>query len=128
MNQGLRGVVLAAVVIAALLGAYLGLDGLTIGEPQAATPGEMRLVVADIAPGAEVPTFRVSEGATGEIRILADRRGTVHIHGFSALTVLSPGTESVLRFVPRGAGAYPVELHENGGEGREIAVVVVGDE
>ncbi len=56
-------------------------------------------------------TLRVQRGQTVRIRIVADRKDTLHVHGYDHKLQLKPGQHSELSFDAGTAGRFGLELH-----------------
>jgi FtsP/CotA-like multicopper oxidase with cupredoxin domain len=90
---------------------------LVAGAALAQTP-DPRVVSLEIKAGkVAVPggTVRVTQGDTIELRVASDVADEIHLHGYDLTFAVTPGETSVVRFVARVAGRFPISSHRTGG-------------
>jgi hypothetical protein len=55
--------------------------------------------------------IRVKQGDAVRLRCTADRRTTVHLHGYDIELRIEPGVTSELTFSARATGRFPLHVH-----------------
>jgi hypothetical protein len=59
----------------------------------------------------DVTTIKVQQGEAVELNWSADRRTTVHLHGYDIEATIIPGQTKVMAFQARATGRFPIESH-----------------
>ena len=55
--------------------------------------------------------IRVKQGDVVKLRCTADRRTTLHLHGYDIELRIEPGTTRELSFAARATGRFPLHVH-----------------
>ena len=66
---------------------------------------------------ADMRLIRVSQGDVVTLRISADRRTVLHLHGYDIEKTVDAGAVSELSFTARATGRFPIEPHIAQGSG-----------
>ena len=56
-------------------------------------------------------TIRVQQGDIVKLRCTADRRTTLHLHGYDIELRIEPGASKELSFAARATGRFPLHVH-----------------
>lgn len=120
-------VAILVLATAALAGLYAGLRAY---RSDAERPREPRALVFGLTAGPEraggpAPTLTAWQGDRVTIAIRAEARGEVHLHGYDLERAVAPGEAASLTFVADRNGHFSIELHEPGGDHRDLAQLVV---
>jgi hypothetical protein len=76
-------------------------------------------------PARGAATLRVKRGDQIELRWSVDAPAELHLHGYNIETRARPGSMTVLTFVARATGRFPVETHDAQGRHRVLLYVEV---
>jgi len=66
-----------------------------------------------------VTTVQVRQGEAVELHWSADRRTTIHLHGYDIEATINPGQAQVMAFRARATGRFPIESHG----GRHVVLI-----
>lgn len=99
----------------------------------AQTPVVINLVVGSgrvtgdsvATPGRGAATLRVKRGDQIELRWSVDAPTELHLHGYNIETRAKPGETTILSFLARATGRFPVETHDAQGRHRVLLYVEV---
>ena len=75
------------------------------------------LRIADGRVPADMQLIRVTQGDVVTLRISADRRTILHLHGYDIERTVEAGAVTELTFTARAAGRFPIEPHIAQGSG-----------
>jgi uncharacterized protein with FMN-binding domain len=126
-----RALALAVLSIAVPAGLYVAMRPQRAPAPPAdtatdATPRRtFELVVADGRLAAGPAILSVAQGTEVTIRIRADRRDELHLHGYDLHARIGADAPTELSFTAIRSGRFDLELH---GANREIAALEVRPE
>lgn len=73
---------------------------------------ELRIENFRLAGGAA--TIQVQQGDAVELLWRADRRSTLHLHGYDIEVTVDAGAPQTMAFRARASGRFPIELHDSG--------------
>jgi hypothetical protein len=77
----------------------------------AAEPRRFNLHIENGRIAGNVKTIKVQQGEAVELNWSADRRTTVHLHGYDIEATINPGQAQVMAFRARATGRFPIESH-----------------
>jgi hypothetical protein len=77
----------------------------------AAEPRRFNLHIENGRIADNVKTIQVQQGEAVELNWSADRRTTVHLHGYDIEATINPGQAQVMAFRARATGRFPIESH-----------------
>ena len=72
--------------------------------------------------------IRIKQGDVVKLQWSADRRTTIHLHGYDIEQTVEPGATSEMRFTARATGRFAVEPHiekTTGGHGHGATLVTI---
>jgi len=110
-----RFAVLTAIAIAGASGVWAENLTFVLRITAGRVPADMRLI-------------RVTQGDFVTLRISADRRTILHLHGYDIEKTVEAGAVSDLTFTARATGRFPIEPHiaqESGGHTHGEALVTI---
>lgn len=73
------------------------------------------LEVADGKLKGEAQSLSLTQGSTVELRLLSDRTGELHLHGYDLELPVKAGEPALLSFSADHAGRFELELHSKAG-------------
>jgi hypothetical protein len=105
-DAGVRWVNIAVIVAALSIATTSSCLAQTAAEPRRF---DLRIENGRIA--GNVKTVQVQQDDAVELKWSADRRTTVHLHGYDIEITVNPGQTQVMAFRARASGRFPVESH-----------------
>lgn len=84
---------------------------LASGPAAAGPPAEVAIDIVARKPAGGVRTLRIARGDSLVLRVRADEKTTVHVHGYDAQVVVEAGATATLPIVARYEGRFAVAAH-----------------
>jgi len=112
----LRNLVILAIAIGALVGAFLLLrpnarTPASRPEANVSAPATVRIEL-DLRTWKRPLTTRIEQGAPVTLRVTANEDDALHLHGYDLHLELVAGKTAEMRFVADRTGRFEYELHE----------------
>jgi hypothetical protein len=110
--MGCRDAAARWVSIAAIAAAIsIGITGSCVAQTTAVEPRHFDLHIENGRIAGNVTTIQVQQDDAVELKWSADRRTTVHLHGYDIEITVNPGQAQVMAFRARASGRFPIENH-----------------
>jgi len=78
------------------------------------TPRRFELRIENFRLAGGAITIQVQQGEAVELLWRADRRSTVHVHGYDIEATIDAGAPRTTAFRAHASGRFPIELHDAG--------------